>query len=1801
MTQKIKKFCSIVLVLSMLFCSSTYAAASPFPDIAGHWAEGIINTLVERGVINGFPDGTAKPDNTVTRGEFTALLVRYLKLDTITAEKESPTFDDIDGHWSEKNVEVLVDSSILDPEDYDGNLLPNDPITRIEIIRMMVRAIGKSEEAKQSAANTSFKDDNVINASDKGYVILATKYGLITGYPDNTIRPVGRSTRAEAFALLLRQEEALEKIKKELEEKETEKEQPSGNSGGGSTSYPKAQVTFVLPVTAHTDTSVTVTPVLKYTKALTWSLTRETVDGSAQTLDLTEAVTGSLNKEGGTIVFKESGSYTLTATATNYNGKTTSCSHSITVYPVVGIAFELPQHTHTDKTVSIEAATAGLGNLDLVWSATKDGEAVAWDTAVDGILTNEGGTITFKEKGIYDITATVTDDTGRSFSHSSSITVYPVVSVDFDLPEKAHTDTIIDLITTLSEMEGLTIDWSLTRNGESTAISDCIEGELTNAGGTIRFKEKGVYALTATVTDGTGRDFITTASTVIYPVGEAGFYLPEIIHTDTTVTVEGTFEEVADATVVWTLTKDGRTVALNDYIEGKLTNDGGSIRFTHKGEYILKAAFTDGADRTYSYTSEVTVYPVPKFTFNLPGTAHTDTVIPVATTTEDMDGLDVEWLMDNTYGFQDWATYVDGTLDNDGGTIRFKRAGVYELVARVTDATGRVFLFEYGNKTEVHPVLSIRFELPEATHTDRTIDLRTTGNIGVLPIEWSITKDGKTVSLENYVEGALNAQGGKIRFVEDSEYVLTAEMTDALNRTFSYSSTVVVYPIPEVEFTLPEAVHTDKTVDVTVTAVKLGDLNVAWSITRNDEAVNWQDFIDGTLTNEGGSIRFTSKGSYTLYATITDELGRSFEYTANTKVYPIPKAEFILPETTHTDKTVEVHTTLTEVGTLQVAWSSTKNGNTATLAECVEGALSKEGGTIRFRDKGEYVLKAAITDELGRSFEYTSGITVYPVPQAEFTLSETTYTDKAVDVAVTSAELGSLDIVWSMTKDGEAVKWQDYVDGSLTNEGGSIRLTDKGNYTLQASITDELGRSFEYTASTMVYPIPEAGFMLPETTYTDKAVDVAVAATELGNLDIVWSITRNGESANWEDCIDGILTNEGGSIQFKDKGAYVLKAAITDELGRSFEYASGTTVYPIPKAEFILPETTYTDKAVNVAVTLTELGSLDIVWSVTRNSEAASWGSCIDDNLTNEGGSIRFKDKGDYTLKASITDELGRSFEYTASTEVYPIPKAEFVLPATTHTDKSVEVHTTLLEIGGLQAVWSLTKNGNTAALAECVEGSLSNSGGTIRFKDKGAYVLKATITDALGRSFEYSGSIQVYPVPTVAFTLLEFAHTDTQITVSPVTQELGTLSIAWKISKDGGNPTAYSSYVTGTLTNAGGNITFKNKGSYLLTANVTDETGRVFSYAKTVSIRPVVQTVITLPQTAHIGTNVTVTTQNTELGSLNISWELKKDGNTVPFASYTTGTLTNSGGTLVFKTTGNYVLIAKVTDSVGRVFTSQSGINIYNNPPTKPVVTANVTRTVNNGKFLVTISTSSTDPDNDAITYEYTGKAADNYYSTGTHTVKVRAKDEHGAYSAWAEVTFNVANQAPSTPVITRTPDGNSVSPGTSVTITAVSTDPEGDAITYVWEGRPAQTSTYPLGKNTVRVKAVDAAGAESPWTAIVFFVADSTNGGGMTLTGPESVILEEGIEGATITEYTFTVPPVSGHSGSDYGRVRGYNKNTRQWDQLDYQTTRNGITFSRTLAPGIYTQLEFYYYTNHNCMYNKSNITYSVKYHFE
>ena len=331
------------------------------------------------------------------------------------------------------------------------------------------------------------------------------------------------------------------------------------------------------------------------------------------------------------------------------------------------------------------------------------------------------------------------------------------------------------------------------------------------------------------------------------------------------------FGEIGSHTAKWSLLHDSKEVSLTDAAEGTLGNSGGKLKFHSKGSYVLKAEFTDDGGRTYRYEQRFKVYPVPAVSYSLPKYAHTDTDVVVKTETADLDGLTIEWLVDNTFGFQDWSTYVSGKLTNNGGTIRFKRAGIYELVARVTDETGRVFLYESKDRCEVLPVLTIDFELPAFAYTDTDLDIRTHGNNNVLPVEWSVSKDGKNIPLSEAFSGSLTPQGGKITFRSDGEYVLTAMMTDYLKRSYSHSESIRILPVVQYTFTMPQTVHYGAEFDVVAKDVQhIGSYTVVWTLQKDGNAAQYQ----GTLDNDGGRIAIRDTGDFILTASVIDSKGR---------------------------------------------------------------------------------------------------------------------------------------------------------------------------------------------------------------------------------------------------------------------------------------------------------------------------------------------------------------------------------------------------------------------------------------------------------------------------------------------------------------------------------------------------------------------------------------------------------------------------------------------------------------------------------------------------------------------------------------------------------------------------------------------------------------------------------------------------------------------------------------------------------------------------------------------------------------
>lgn len=170
-----------------------------FSDISGHWARSSIEEATAKCIVRGYPDGTFRPNNPVTRAEFTVLLTGALKLSsegTVLAFTDHELIDP----WAKQAVAQAVQEGIITGYN-DGSFRPNAYITRSEMAVMIARAFKLSYDAHSA---TGFVDDNDIPQWAQGAVAALQALGIIIGHGDNRFIPDEQATRAEAAVLLLR-------------------------------------------------------------------------------------------------------------------------------------------------------------------------------------------------------------------------------------------------------------------------------------------------------------------------------------------------------------------------------------------------------------------------------------------------------------------------------------------------------------------------------------------------------------------------------------------------------------------------------------------------------------------------------------------------------------------------------------------------------------------------------------------------------------------------------------------------------------------------------------------------------------------------------------------------------------------------------------------------------------------------------------------------------------------------------------------------------------------------------------------------------------------------------------------------------------------------------------------------------------------------------------------------------------------------------------------------------------------------------------------------------------------------------------------------------------------------------------------------------------------------------------------------------------------------------------------------------------------------------------------------------------
>ncbi|MCL6753412.1 fasciclin domain-containing protein [Nostoc sp. CCCryo 231-06] len=170
-----------------------------------YWARPFIQALADNNVISGFPDGSFRPNQGVTRAEFAALIQKAFPNQNRVRQLSAGGFSDVPaGYWAASAIQNAYEIGFL--AGYPGNVFrPSEQIPKVQAIVAVTNGLGltASSTGASTDLNTYYTDASAIPNYAVSSVTIATKSNIVVNYPDvKQLNPQQALTRAEAAALL---------------------------------------------------------------------------------------------------------------------------------------------------------------------------------------------------------------------------------------------------------------------------------------------------------------------------------------------------------------------------------------------------------------------------------------------------------------------------------------------------------------------------------------------------------------------------------------------------------------------------------------------------------------------------------------------------------------------------------------------------------------------------------------------------------------------------------------------------------------------------------------------------------------------------------------------------------------------------------------------------------------------------------------------------------------------------------------------------------------------------------------------------------------------------------------------------------------------------------------------------------------------------------------------------------------------------------------------------------------------------------------------------------------------------------------------------------------------------------------------------------------------------------------------------------------------------------------------------------------------------------------------------------------
>ena len=183
------------LAIAVVAATALTTVASPVfaADYDGHWAASAITEWKDKGVINGYEDGSFKPKQNITRAELATILVNVFKLQDT---KNAKAFSDVnESAWYADAVAKVSSADIMHTEGKYFN--PNTPATREEAAYALAKAYKLS-----GGSGSNFKDADEISSWSQDAIAALVSGGYIGGRPDGTFAPKDNLTRADMVTMI---------------------------------------------------------------------------------------------------------------------------------------------------------------------------------------------------------------------------------------------------------------------------------------------------------------------------------------------------------------------------------------------------------------------------------------------------------------------------------------------------------------------------------------------------------------------------------------------------------------------------------------------------------------------------------------------------------------------------------------------------------------------------------------------------------------------------------------------------------------------------------------------------------------------------------------------------------------------------------------------------------------------------------------------------------------------------------------------------------------------------------------------------------------------------------------------------------------------------------------------------------------------------------------------------------------------------------------------------------------------------------------------------------------------------------------------------------------------------------------------------------------------------------------------------------------------------------------------------------------------------------------------------------------